>query len=275
MSSAGAIFGSPTDADSGGGDGAPLQGVLEFSVYFRNVAVLFLIGTCILIGAMLTFYLVSFTCRRYLRRYQDRWWTCHGFFAQLFAMSAEAPGIGRGGDSGVEGEADPSTAMTREERRAVLEKILVGEGYAAACARMAAGEASADADADGGGEGSPGVGMGGGRPDGSEAEEVVPGPGSSLRSPKNGTVPSCAICMEEYGAEDEVIVGDQCAHMFHRACLLDWLERNDGCPFCRKDVVRGGRMLRGALEAMGQGSRASSPVDVELGMEPGNAGGGP
>jgi len=48
---------------------------------------------------------------------------------------------------------------------------------------------------------------------------------------------TCAICLAEYETGDLVISSKMCDHLFHRDCLLEWLEKNDKCPFCRVDMV--------------------------------------
>jgi len=36
---------------------------------------------------------------------------------------------------------------------------------------------------------------------------------------------------------DTVVNTPICHHVFHQDCLLQWLERNDLCPYCRQLVV--------------------------------------
>ncbi len=57
---------------------------------------------------------------------------------------------------------------------------------------------------------------------------------SSLYSPK-----SCHICLEKYKVGDEITWSrnDQCAHVFHLDCILDWLMDNDQCPVCREGYL--------------------------------------
>lgn len=47
---------------------------------------------------------------------------------------------------------------------------------------------------------------------------------------------SCPICLEPFDQEEEdVVLQMPCArqHMFHRACLLQWLRDHNSCPVCR------------------------------------------
>ncbi|XP_040988338.1 probable E3 ubiquitin-protein ligase RHB1A isoform X3 [Juglans microcarpa x Juglans regia] len=46
----------------------------------------------------------------------------------------------------------------------------------------------------------------------------------------------CAICLEEYDAENPKI-STKCEHHFHLACILEWMERSDACPVCDKEMI--------------------------------------
>lgn len=61
----------------------------------------------------------------------------------------------------------------------------------------------------------------------------------------------CAICIDEYEEGDKVIVGDRCSHMFHRSCLLEWLEKHDVCPYCRKAMMTSEQMREAAEDVLG------------------------
>jgi len=81
-----------------------------------------------------------------------------------------------------------------------------------------------------------------------EKEEEQEGEGEEPR-PENPATdlwlennePVCSICLMEYeeGEEDDVFHSNVCRHEFHKACLLDWLERrnNTECPICRTALV--------------------------------------
>ncbi|KAG7363041.1 ring finger domain containing protein [Nitzschia inconspicua] len=62
-------------------------------------------------------------------------------------------------------------------------------------------------------------------------------PTHSLGSSQDG--PVCSICLDGYGASDLVFKSTSCAHMFHKDCLMEWLERrnNTDCPCCRNPLV--------------------------------------
>jgi hypothetical protein len=50
---------------------------------------------------------------------------------------------------------------------------------------------------------------------------------------------TCAICLNNYNEGEEISwsPNKQCTHCFHRACIVEWLCRQDGCPFCRVDFL--------------------------------------
>lgn len=51
---------------------------------------------------------------------------------------------------------------------------------------------------------------------------------------------SCTICFEGFEVEEEEKRGQAqalgCGHIYHKKCILDWLERNLSCPLCRFQV---------------------------------------
>lgn len=47
---------------------------------------------------------------------------------------------------------------------------------------------------------------------------------------------SCPICFEDYEADNPKIKTN-CEHDFHLSCILEWMERSNGCPICDKEVV--------------------------------------
>eukprot|EP00929_Paragymnodinium_shiwhaense_P083656 TRINITY_DN44653_c0_g1_i1.p1 TRINITY_DN44653_c0_g1~~TRINITY_DN44653_c0_g1_i1.p1 ORF type:complete len:282 (+),score=51.58 TRINITY_DN44653_c0_g1_i1:94-939(+) len=55
----------------------------------------------------------------------------------------------------------------------------------------------------------------------SDSAEMLPGVASSS--------PSCAICMQEFCAREEVM-RLPCTHVFHAACAMEWLRRRPVCP---------------------------------------------
>merc|ERR1712151_622078 len=53
---------------------------------------------------------------------------------------------------------------------------------------------------------------------------------------------SCPICMEDFGASEQLasstILLTPCLHAYHEHCLRGWLEKNKNtfCPSCRWDL---------------------------------------
>ncbi|RID55597.1 hypothetical protein BRARA_G02849 [Brassica rapa] len=43
----------------------------------------------------------------------------------------------------------------------------------------------------------------------------------------------CSTCFHEYNEDNPKIVL-QCGHIFHLACIYEWMERSTACPFCSK-----------------------------------------
>jgi hypothetical protein len=44
---------------------------------------------------------------------------------------------------------------------------------------------------------------------------------------------TCAICLG-YLKSTEKVLDLPCAHTFHAHCILEWFERSDLCPLCKK-----------------------------------------
>ncbi|KAL5741336.1 hypothetical protein ACOSP7_028068 [Xanthoceras sorbifolium] len=45
----------------------------------------------------------------------------------------------------------------------------------------------------------------------------------------------CSICLERVGV-GQTASQTPCSHMFHRECILQWLQRDTSCPLCRAQV---------------------------------------
>ncbi len=48
---------------------------------------------------------------------------------------------------------------------------------------------------------------------------------------------SCCICIENFTQLDEVRIL-RCGHFFHTDCIIQWLRKNNACPYCRKDFTK-------------------------------------
>eukprot|EP00531_Pseudo-nitzschia_arenysensis_P012542 CAMPEP_0116148872 /NCGR_PEP_ID=MMETSP0329-20121206/18615_1 /TAXON_ID=697910 /ORGANISM="Pseudo-nitzschia arenysensis, Strain B593" /LENGTH=388 /DNA_ID=CAMNT_0003645087 /DNA_START=102 /DNA_END=1268 /DNA_ORIENTATION=+ len=67
-----------------------------------------------------------------------------------------------------------------------------------------------------------------------------------LRLPKTRSCVdgTCAFCLDEYEAGDEVVWSDlECPHVFHKECLMLWLSKGKKrCPICRHWFVPGSKI---------------------------------
>ena len=46
----------------------------------------------------------------------------------------------------------------------------------------------------------------------------------------------CAICLEDFKDIDIIKAFYKCNHILHKKCLLNWLKKNNTCPFCKHDL---------------------------------------
>ena len=64
---------------------------------------------------------------------------------------------------------------------------------------------------------------------------------SKLKTPKLSVdlccaQPSCPLCMEDYRLDDTSITQLPCSHIFHEACVMQWLDLKNSCPICRESI---------------------------------------
>jgi uncharacterized protein YbaR (Trm112 family) len=45
----------------------------------------------------------------------------------------------------------------------------------------------------------------------------------------------CSVCKEEFDIED-LVVDMPCLHLFHKVCIVSWLEAHNNCPVCRYEL---------------------------------------
>lgn len=54
---------------------------------------------------------------------------------------------------------------------------------------------------------------------------------------RDGADKTCAICLENFQDDDEVVpLPCNPKHVFHEACISDWLRTNNVCPLCKVPV---------------------------------------
>ena len=70
---------------------------------------------------------------------------------------------------------------------------------------------------------------------------------------------TCAICIVEYKAGDNLKILPNCHHVFHKDCIIPWLtERSGHCPLCRV-MVRVGSKEVGKQRRWKGGGGSSCP----------------
>ncbi|KAK1315378.1 E3 ubiquitin ligase BIG BROTHER [Acorus calamus] len=47
----------------------------------------------------------------------------------------------------------------------------------------------------------------------------------------------CAVCLQDFGVEEEEIRRTSCGHLYHGECIFRWLEKSSTCPICRFDMI--------------------------------------
>ncbi|KAK4435383.1 Brassinosteroid-responsive RING protein 1 [Sesamum alatum] len=49
---------------------------------------------------------------------------------------------------------------------------------------------------------------------------------------------NCAVCLYEFGSDDEIRRLANCRHIFHRSCLDRWMDHDQKtCPLCRTQFI--------------------------------------
>jgi len=61
----------------------------------------------------------------------------------------------------------------------------------------------------------------------------------------------CPICLDPYDEGDFIIESKHCSHLFHKSCILLWLEQNDHCPCCREPMITDEEVQATALSVVG------------------------
>lgn len=55
--------------------------------------------------------------------------------------------------------------------------------------------------------------------------------------------PECPICLTELEEDEDEVAVLVCTHTFHRACVIDWVQKSAGqgieatCPMCRGAIM--------------------------------------
>jgi hypothetical protein len=55
----------------------------------------------------------------------------------------------------------------------------------------------------------------------------------------NNAFTECAICMVDFTETDDIIpLPCDEKHYFHQDCIKQWLEQNNNCPLCKKEITK-------------------------------------
>ena len=69
----------------------------------------------------------------------------------------------------------------------------------------------------------------------------------------------CGICRDDESTENIFLI-TTCDHLFHKNCLLPWLEQQGTCPMCRKIIVVPSPLGRVLCSAAFQGFEVSKEI---------------
>ncbi|CAO2046356.1 unnamed protein product [Urochloa humidicola] len=47
----------------------------------------------------------------------------------------------------------------------------------------------------------------------------------------------CAICLQDFRADDTLRAMPHCSHAFHHRCISKWIRRKAACPLCRRHLL--------------------------------------
>ena len=81
----------------------------------------------------------------------------------------------------------------------------------------------------------------------------------TVLKPTRGVVVDCCICMEKSKATEKM-ARLRCDHVFHCACLQEWLGEHHTCPLCRADLRE---TTSQAVDARGGRGAAAPDDDVD------------
>jgi Ring finger domain len=61
----------------------------------------------------------------------------------------------------------------------------------------------------------------------------------SSRSTRSHSEPVCSICLDGYKTGETICRSkmNECHHIFHQECIVEWMIDNDVCPLCRTNLM--------------------------------------
>ncbi|WVZ57545.1 hypothetical protein U9M48_007917 [Paspalum notatum var. saurae] len=75
------------------------------------------------------------------------------------------------------------------------------------------------------------------RPPAAALPPVVSYASASAGAKKGLLAEDCPVCLEPFGADDDVRVVPACGHLYHAPCIDRWLDVRNSCPVCRCAVA--------------------------------------
>ena len=66
------------------------------------------------------------------------------------------------------------------------------------------------------------------------ARAAVARGGAAAAAQASGENEACSICLADFRPREDILCRLPCGHLFHRACLADWLFIKPSCPNCRR-----------------------------------------
>ena len=78
---------------------------------------------------------------------------------------------------------------------------------------------------------------------------------STLSSDESSLEHVCPICLGAYQQGTMLFVSQQCAHIFHVDCILEWLTKHEDCPICRVKMVTEEEMVTAAMALVNKTTR--------------------
>lgn len=149
--------------------------------------------------------------------------------------------------------------LTAEQRRSILERLLVFKAYH--CAKIESApdlEEGSDTETAQAGNVSP-------QQDG--LDQKVPTNGSDQQEEEESSSQAqsyafplheepetpdqtCAICLDDFVEGEQINAASKCQHVFHKTCLLEWLDQHDICPCCRRTMITDSEWRHAASETL-------------------------